>query len=217
MVELEQKKIDTTQQQRRNNLKTPVKKPEAAKDEQNTEQPKKVKKAYDQLYNLKKELGLIVSTKGNATNLNSSVDPNLTLNKSQEVQNQSYSQDAQDASGFYGGKVNEGKKKIRKILRLAESVDEEMNKLANDPKDLPTNLKVKMAEFLAFLQKLKAEFISQTFVATESFEVKHMKATIRMLWRFLYHVLADNKRQIDSKRGKISALVEEGDMDRNEA
>ena len=61
-----------------------------------------------------------------------------------------------------------------------------------DERKLPSSLKLKMPEFLNFVENFRAILAAKGFISKKVWEKRDMKSVTEMLSSFLYNVLQDN-------------------------
>ena len=88
------------------------------------------------------------------------------------------------------------KEKLNRIFTLSRVVHEEMHNLWTDERDLPANLRIKMPEYLNFVENFRQIIVSKGYISVKLYEKKECKNATEMLSGFLYQVLSDNQEII---------------------
>ena len=71
-----------------------------------------------------------------------------------------------------------------------------MSHLLIDERSLPPSLKLKMPEYLNFVDSLRALIVAKGFVSEQPWEKREMKCVTEMLSHFLYNALQENAELI---------------------
>ena len=87
--------------------------------------------------------------------------------------------------------------KLVKIFRLSERVNNEIEHLFTDARNLPTSLRLKMPELLNFMDNFRQILINRAFIPTKPWEKREVKGTTKMIASFLHNVLRDNSLIIE--------------------
>ena len=83
-----------------------------------------------------------------------------------------------------------------------------MHHLLVDDRELPANLRLKMPEFLNFVENFRSILVGQGFVSRKNWQKKEAKQATLMLSVFLYNVLQDNASLI-RRHEKLSEETED--------
>lgn len=82
--------------------------------------------------------------------------------------------------------------KLVKIFRLSQLVNEEIEHLFVDAKNLPQKLRIKMPEFLNFVENFRQNIVNRGYVSDKTYEKREARDATKMLSSFLFNVLKDN-------------------------
>ena len=88
-------------------------------------------------------------------------------------------------------------------------MNEEIQHLFVDAKNLPPSLRVKMPEYLNLIDNFRQCVISRGFVSEKIYEKRETKDATVMLSSFLYNVLKDNRTIIEHYQMLLETAMDE--------
>ena len=99
--------------------------------------------------------------------------------------------------------------KLSKIFRMSKAVNDEIQHLFVEARNLPASLRLKMPEFLNFIENFRQIIVNRGHVSVKVYEKRESRDSTRMLASFLYNVLKDNSEIIVRQQELLARTADE--------